>query len=495
MVGLKNTATTLVVTGSLLLGIFVLFPETAEAAKVTNLTSGALDDTGAFTLLTTVTIPAGEHVPLNYAKVLVAPQSSVLAGGVLSTPFCIATTGGSPSATITTVVGASATHNEFSGYGYTITGVDGGYGYSYGQGLSFSGGGNVFSGYGYGYGYGSPSATVTVEVVIKVSGCNFFTGGPSGNSADAFETFRIQAFVGGDAAHTLPSFPLTAVFANKGYVSTSDGSVKPDGSGATVVGGDLPVGIKTNPVDLPHGFGMKSISVTPVSKTIESGSRLNILKSQEVDKKAPSFGILDLSGMFPVSQPLIQFQFVLEKPDGSTTTDLNGVLRTTPVLEVPASYFQDLVKSNIFVNEAEAVKYFRVFAFQSDGALKSFFKQPVVNRVGTDNDPYLFEVGITHYSSFVAGSTKVGVPGGGGGGGGCGTACPVDPPVVTDPSGNTTEPPGVPESPPVVPEPTTGDEEDPTDTTGGKKKTPGLGVGALIGVAVGSSMLLRRRRN
>jgi hypothetical protein len=199
---IRNAALALLATALLIGGLVVLFPTPAEAAQVHLTSAGITPPTSAsgnpFDVKFTVKIPAGEHIPADFAKVLVASSSATLgAGGTLNAPYiCDARTSGSPgaaTAAIISISGAAAASTSYFGYGYEVT--------ASGSGYSFANPTVVFnSGSGSGYG-GGTAGEKTITVTVRVSNCAItYTSGQA--------TVKMQAFIGSSTTQ-LRSFPVT----------------------------------------------------------------------------------------------------------------------------------------------------------------------------------------------------------------------------------------------------------------------------------------------
>ena len=475
------------VTGLLIASLFVLFPSSASAAQITNVAVGSMgkgastaeDGDEAFLVTAQVLIPAGEHIPLDFARVLVSPANTgAIVGNQLNNVICDSVAHGS--AVITSIQGDTKSLDKYTGRGYNIDATgDLGYGYDYGYGFDYGGYTDVFSGYtqpgysaGYGYGYGYANGDITVTVTVKVTGCHDqLKNAPNYKAtAQGFEYFRVQVLLGSDATRVIPSFPATAVLANP--FATGTGQILADPSGFTIAGGSVEAG-QTKTVTL--GGVIHEVTIQ-TSQSIPAGTKLLVEKVANPSGTG-AYGVSSLGTQFPGKAAALQFRFQMTDANGNVLSP-SGFFTMTVKLDIEKSYFGTGV--------GETINDFKVFAYDANGNLKGANRHPSVSLLDADKDQgtkWRFTVTITHFSSYAGGATSVAVPSGGGGGGGGGptttttTTQTVTPITQTTTTATETQ----------IVDPT---EEAPKD---GGKKTPGLELAFVAIALAGAAVIVRRR--
>ncbi len=452
----RNAAFALVAVGLLVVGFLVLIPTNVAATEVRLQTGdvaplvirtdnpGVVSDAYSFDVTVPVHIAAGEHIPLNYARVLVGASTAGFVGGALSPTLCDQNTSGTGTAgvgvSIVSIAGASPATATFFGYGYTMAVNGNGYGYD------FTGKTQVdwvathgsASGVGYGYGY---TSGVTVTVTLRVTGCI----GPVGSAAPFAFTganplvdFRVQVFVGGSAGQTHPSAPVHALLFDPNFVATTTpnaaGGTTPQPGPSSASGGvesfswvvmdtdgdgtpfePVAAGTIFPVIAFPLNLGPHQAISFQLTATQQLPAGTQILFSFQDDGTtqsltAPPFNINPtlLAVQTGNILPSNFFQIHLARP-GLPIASTSGVVSLDIIFGVPQAYFAATGTSQAL---------FSLKGFKDDGTLES--PQPARTAgptlVGTSNQ-YTFR--ITAFSAFAGHGAVAG--GGGGGGGGAST--------------------------------------------------------------------------
>jgi hypothetical protein len=435
---IRNAALALLATALLIGGLVVLFPTPAEAAQVHLTSAGITPPTSAsgnpFDVKFTVKIPAGEHIPADFAKVLVASSSATLgAGGTLNAPYiCDARTSGSPgaaTAAIISISGAAAASTSYFGYGYEVT--------ASGSGYSFANPTVVFnSGSGSGYG-GGTAGEKTITVTVRVSNCAItYTSGQA--------TVKMQAFIGSSTTQ-LRSFPVTVTLFDPAAPAptnptTSNGdiviTVTQSSSGGltstdilidTSGGFDGVAGGVTITVTPPAGSGFSEITlVTKAGTTLPDGSRLVLTFNSAATGGTPSLTLPPFNiqtaalSAQTAKTPALFFQVKLYVPGSGDVPTGNFFSSLTIKFDLDNSYFTGV---------SSAASQFVLRGFTDAGGLKG--GHPAKLSLTTAGSTHSYTFRITLFSSFAGVIPKVVSGGGGGGGGG-----PV--PTTTDSVTTTT---------------------------------------------------------
>jgi hypothetical protein len=405
----RNAATTIAVTTLLVVSLIVLFPAGAQAATISHVAPGASsipagtaadlqDDTIRATA--TITIPTGEHIPIDVAEIYgvlaTTNHGGNIATGAVDTLDCSGTT------TIQSISSSLArVDSSFTGYGYTAASVaDNGYGYGYQYGYSYQYGAKDFdfTGSGYGYGYGS-TAGGTVTITVVATGCDVAQAAPGIPTVP----YDIQVLVG-SASEKLASLPAYVEFTNAACGGGASCNVATaDGGGVTLHGSST---TDTGEIAITQIPNVSSVRLTSTT-AVPAGSKIEMVPSDSASFGVPTTSI---SGVLA-----LHIQLKVVDANGNDISNTLGI-QVTLKFNIPKLYFD----SNPTLSTSQVtLQGFRAGAttsYQSFGATLLGFDTP--------NNRYNYQAVISSFSSFAAGATAAS-----GGGGGSTTTTPV---VVTD---------------------------------------------------------------
>lgn len=417
--------------------VTVLGPASAASISVGSGDVGALQTVGSthayeLPLAAHILIPAGEHLELSYARVLVALPGTSTTGGLLAPATCDATTDAAtgPVADIGTILAHTSTDA------------------------------------GYSAGYGSATAPTSVVVPLTVTQC---VGGASTSlpfhfaSGQLSQQFLVQALVGSGAGHVIQSSPVTVTLVDPEYVApfsctdcglgvsdmtpadppTAD-NPSPQSSVSYIItdaGGDVsdqgtPTGYDFPVTDFPAGststadtYQVTTLKPLPAGSLVQFNFQdSNAATGDGTLVTAPPFNVPanQLYGATHVGKtvvpPALAFQVTLSQP--GSTTGATGTISMDITLHVPDSYF---------AATGTTPAKFRLAAFTAKGSPEP---APVrtsgptaVTIDGVPSQQYTFH--ITRFSSYVGVATLLR---GGGGGGAPDSSAPVVVPPVSVPA-------------------------------------------------------------
>lgn len=489
--------------------LVVLVPSGAEAAAVllTPANVSQLDASGAFEMFTTVTIPAGERVPLDFAEVLISPPGT-FASGTIDGSTCIADNMATSGARVEVlaVTGGESVYGHLAATRHDA--VTSGSGYDLGTGYSVD--------YGYGYGYGSTDA-VTLTVHLKVIDC-FVPSDFPGMPANPQATFDVQVLLGHDMAQNFPSVPvqvtlMAPLFEAPGTPAGSSDLLPgtPSSSGGqsgisysfmdTDADGTpfepVAAGSVLGPFLFPAGLGAPDAVGFTVTTTAQLPAGSQLLFTFQDDgavqsADSPPFGIdpAILGGQLRNKEPAFYFQVLLSIPGEGFVLHASDYISITITLSVPDAYF---------TAGGGTPNLFHLIAFGSDGTLEG--TQPVriglPVHLGTDR---VYTFSITVFSSFAGAGRSAGGGGGNLPAPAVDVGTPVDTGVGTPPVdtgvGNTD---GTPDTPVSVPTRSAPDHESGPTPAGGHfqlSTSLALLIAAVLAIClvVGAAWSLGRKR-